>query len=90
MVKWSRAKERINEEGPYTFVKWLCANKINKSVWTLIFDRVVVHKRKIKWKRTIYFLSNGRGLQLYGIGSSRLVYKKVVEVSSNYISYKKS
>ena len=30
------------------------------------------------------------GLRLYRIGSSKLVYKKVVEVRSNYISYKKS
>ena len=29
-------------------------------------------------------------LQLHGIGSNKLVYKKVAEVRSNYISYKKS
>ena len=47
-VEWSCTKERINERGPYTFVEWSCANKRNKSVWTLIFGRMVVHKRKIK------------------------------------------
>ena len=32
----------------------------------------------------------GGGLQLHGIRNSRLVYRKVVEDRSNYISYKKS
>ena len=44
----------------------------------------------------MFFFGGGRGgesasgLRLYGIGSSRLVYKNVVVVRSNYISYKKS
>ena len=42
-VGWSSIKERINERGPYTFAEWSCANRRNKSVWTLIFGRMVVH-----------------------------------------------
>ena len=47
-AEWSCTNERINERGPYTFVEWLCAYEINKSVGTLIFGQIVVHKRKIK------------------------------------------
>ena len=60
LVEWSCTKERINERGPYIIVEWSCTNKRNKSVWTLLFGLIVVHKRKNKWRRTIYFLSNGR------------------------------
>ena len=53
----------------------------------------------VKWsctKERIYergphsFVEWLRGLQLHGIGSIRLVYKKVLEIRSTYISYKKS
>ena len=43
MVEWSCTKERLNERGPYIFVEWLCANKINKSVGTLYSSRIVVY-----------------------------------------------
>ena len=46
LVEWSCTKEGINERGPYTFVEWSCANKTNKSVWTLILGQMVVHKKK--------------------------------------------
>ena len=36
-------KERLNERGPYIFVEWWCANKINKSVGTLNSGRMVMH-----------------------------------------------
>ena len=55
MVEWSCTKEKINERRPYILVEWSCAHKRNKSMTTIIFGRIVVHKRKIKWKRTIYF-----------------------------------
>ena len=45
MVEWSWTKGRITERGPYIFVEWSCANERNKSVRTLIFGRMVVHKR---------------------------------------------
>ena len=48
-------KEKINERKPYILVEWSCAHKRNKSMSILIFSRMVVHKRKIKLKRTIYF-----------------------------------
>ena len=35
-------KERLNERGPYFFLEWSHANKINKSVGTLNFGRMVV------------------------------------------------
>ena len=40
-------KKRINERESYIFVKWLCANKRNKSMRDLIFGRMVVHKKRI-------------------------------------------
>ena len=43
MVEWSCTKERLNERGPYIFVEWSCAYKINKSVGTLNSGRMVVH-----------------------------------------------
>ena len=55
MVEWSCTKEKINER-PYVLVEWSCAHKRNKSMRTLIFGRMVVHKRKIKWKRGSYIL----------------------------------
>ena len=39
---------KINQQGPCIFVEWWCTNKRNKSVWTLIFGRMVVFKRKNK------------------------------------------
>ena len=50
MVKWSGAKERINERGPYILVGWSCINKRNQSMRTLIFGRMVVYKKKKKLK----------------------------------------
>ena len=41
-------KEKINERGPDTLVKWLYANKRNKSLRTLSFDQMVVHKQRKK------------------------------------------
>ena len=55
LVERSFAKEGINDRGPYILVEWLCANKRSKSVRTTIFGRIVVCKRKNKWKRTIHF-----------------------------------
>ena len=46
MVKWSDTKERINEREPYFFVEWSCINKRSQSMWTLIFGRMVVYKKK--------------------------------------------
>ena len=43
MVKWSCTKERFNERGPYIFVEWSGAYKINKSVGILNSGRMVVH-----------------------------------------------
>ena len=43
MVEWSCIKERLNERGPYIFVKSSCANKRNKSVGTLNSGRITVH-----------------------------------------------
>ena len=43
MVEWSCIKERLNESGPYIFVKSSCVNKINKSVGTLNSGRITVH-----------------------------------------------
>ena len=43
MVEWSCTKERLNERGPYIFVEWSFANKINKSVGTLYSSRIVVY-----------------------------------------------
>ena len=41
-------KGRIHERGPYILVEWLCgANKINKSLRTLIFGQMVVCKKII-------------------------------------------
>ena len=60
LLEWSCTKERKNDRGPYIIVEWSCANKRNKSVWTLIFRRMVVHKRKSKLKEDHIFLSNGR------------------------------
>ena len=78
MVECSCRKEKLNESGPYIFVE--C--KRNKSVGTLNSGGMVVHIDSAKMPE--------HGLQLYGTGSSKLVYKKVVEVRSDYISYKKS
>ena len=55
MVGWLSTKERMSERGSYTLATWSCANKQNKSMRLLIFSRMVVHKRKSKWKRTICF-----------------------------------
>ena len=43
MVEWSCTKERLNEKGPYIFVKWSCANKRNKSLGKLNSGRIFVH-----------------------------------------------
>ena len=51
MVGWSSSKERMSERGSYTHDRV----QINKSMRLLIFSQMVVHKRKSKWKRTIYF-----------------------------------
>ena len=48
MLKWSCTKERINERGPYNFVEWSCANKINRAVENLNFGRMVVHIALVK------------------------------------------
>ena len=40
-------KETLNERGSYIFVEWLCANKRNKSVRTLIFGRMFVTKERL-------------------------------------------
>ena len=54
LVEWSCTKEIINERGPYNLAEWLCAN--NKSMWTLIFGRMVVYKERInEIKKIIYF-----------------------------------
>ena len=62
--KWKRTicfrrmavcKVKANEIGSYILVKWSSASKRNKSLRTIIFGRIVMHKRKYKWKRTIYF-----------------------------------
>ena len=52
-------KERINERELYISVKCSCGNKQNKLMRALPFGRMVVHKRKNKWKRTIYFVPSG-------------------------------
>ena len=41
-------RKNVNERGSYTLVDWSCANKINKSMRTLIFGPMVVHKSKNK------------------------------------------
>ena len=63
--------------------------------WLLLQKEV--HRRppfgfqlRIRLEVLQFFFFLGGGLRLHGISSSRLVYKKVVEVPSNYISYKKS
>ena len=48
LVEWSFAKERINEREPHNLVEWSCTNKRNKSMRSIILDRMVAHKRKIK------------------------------------------
>ena len=60
LVEWLCTKEIINKTGTYISVQWSCAHKRNKSMRTLIFDRMVVYKRMIKWKRIIYFLKRSR------------------------------
>ena len=47
--------KRKNERGPYIVVEWSHANKRNKLMRTIIFGRIVVHKRK-KNERGPYIL----------------------------------
>ena len=51
--------EEIHQWGPYFFVEWSFTNVRNKSMMSLMFGRMVAHKRKYEWKRSIHFLSNG-------------------------------
>ena len=37
-------------------VEWSCTNKRNKSMWTLIFGRMVVHKERINERRSYIFV----------------------------------
>ena len=41
-------KERMCERGPYILVEWSLANKRNKSMRTLTFGQMVMHKGKNK------------------------------------------
>ena len=96
MVEWSCTKERLNERGPYIFVEWSCAYKRNKSVGTLNSGRMVVHIDSAKMPQQLpdyysyafsliyllgeFSLKEIRTWGLYGIGSSKMVYKNVVKV----------
>ena len=51
-------RKNVNERGSYTLVDWSCANKINKSMRTLIFGPMVADKERI-FEKGSYFLSNG-------------------------------
>ena len=47
MVKWSYAKERTNERGPYMLVRWSCViKKRNKSMRTIVVSEWLCTKNE--------------------------------------------